>query len=300
MTHAEIEAFLAICEHENITKAAHSLYIGQASLSTRLKLLEEKVGCKLLTRGKGQRTVLLTPEGQQFYQLARQYRVIMSMMKGIGKKENTTRLRISSLNSHATYLFSQIYDYFMEELPGWDLEIQDMKTIEACESIFQNMTDMAFVAYLPTKKEDLMVRKVLSEEMVLICSADHEYGENVSITELPPEKEIFVDWSKEYGQWRELKLGKNVAPYIQVEIMSQLEFFLKKKGNWAIVPYSVACGVLADEKIKRCYLKEAVPPRVTYCLYKEGKEETLAVKEFFLCMRQVIENMESDQIRIEL
>ena len=48
MTNMGIEAFLAICRHKNISKAADELYITQASLSARLKALEEELAGLML------------------------------------------------------------------------------------------------------------------------------------------------------------------------------------------------------------------------------------------------------------
>lgn len=55
MTNAEINAFIAICDEMNISKAAEKLFISQSSLSTRIKTLERELGYSLFVRGKGQR-----------------------------------------------------------------------------------------------------------------------------------------------------------------------------------------------------------------------------------------------------
>ena len=44
MTHAGIECFLAVCRYKTGSRAAHSLFITQSSLSTRLKTLEQELG----------------------------------------------------------------------------------------------------------------------------------------------------------------------------------------------------------------------------------------------------------------
>ena len=74
MTHLEIEAFLAICKHKTISKAASELFISQSTLSERLKTLEGKLNHTLLLRRKGIREITLTPEGHTFYKLALQFR----------------------------------------------------------------------------------------------------------------------------------------------------------------------------------------------------------------------------------
>ena len=67
MTAVDIEVFLAVCRHKNISKAAEVLHITQATLSIRLKALEEELGYPLLLRGKGKRSLSLTAQGQVFY-----------------------------------------------------------------------------------------------------------------------------------------------------------------------------------------------------------------------------------------
>lgn len=66
MTSLEIEAFLTVQSIGSVTKAAELLYISQSSLSTRLRTLEQELGCSLFVRGKGARAMMLTPEGERF------------------------------------------------------------------------------------------------------------------------------------------------------------------------------------------------------------------------------------------
>ncbi len=63
MTELEIEAFLTIVKTGSITAAAQRLYETQPALSRRIRALEQELGYSLMTRSKGARTVLLTPEG---------------------------------------------------------------------------------------------------------------------------------------------------------------------------------------------------------------------------------------------
>ena len=52
MEYKQIEAFLAIVEQKNITKAAESLFISQSALSYRLKSLETDLNTSLIIRRK--------------------------------------------------------------------------------------------------------------------------------------------------------------------------------------------------------------------------------------------------------
>ena len=70
MTNLDIETFWAVVQHGTMTAAAEALYITQPSLSARLKALEEEMGCRLVLRSKGQRSVELTRQGEEFISVA--------------------------------------------------------------------------------------------------------------------------------------------------------------------------------------------------------------------------------------
>ena len=67
MNLAEIETFLMIVKTKNITKTAENLFLSQPTISHRLKLLEEELQVKLLTRKKGHKQVELTTKGRSLY-----------------------------------------------------------------------------------------------------------------------------------------------------------------------------------------------------------------------------------------
>jgi len=234
MTHAEIEAFLTVCEVKNITRAAEVLYIGQSALSTRLRTLEREAGCSLLVRGKGLRQVELTREGKEFYELALQYREIMKKMQDVSKKR-TGVLRVSTINSLGTYLFPAVYEKFLELSGGMELAIQDMRFPEAADSVERGLTDLAFVT------DDLgslaaEVTPVFSEQLVLVCAADSAYREPVNLSVLDVKKEVCCNWCEPFDRWHGEAFGRKAVPHLLLEMMNQMELFLAKPGNWAACP----------------------------------------------------------------
>ena len=55
-----IETFLVVAKVSNISKASKLLYVSQATVSYRLKLLEKKLNTSLIQRSKGTRQTMLT------------------------------------------------------------------------------------------------------------------------------------------------------------------------------------------------------------------------------------------------
>ena len=74
MTITDINIFLAIVQNHNITKTAQQLFLSQSTISHRLALLEKEIGKPLIIRGKGQKTVSLTPYGEDFIPLAKHWK----------------------------------------------------------------------------------------------------------------------------------------------------------------------------------------------------------------------------------
>ena len=61
----QLEYFVAVARHSNITRAADALFITQPSLSVQLHALERELGTTLLERRT--RGVRLTEAGERFY-----------------------------------------------------------------------------------------------------------------------------------------------------------------------------------------------------------------------------------------
>ena len=135
MTAVDIEVFLSVCRHKNISKAAEALHITQATLSIRLKALEDELGCLLLIRGKGKRSLSLTAQGQAFYQLALQHRDLMQKMVSVNQSALQETLQISAINSVGNYLLPPVLKRFLEKYPQMGLTVRDMEAEAACLSI---------------------------------------------------------------------------------------------------------------------------------------------------------------------
>lgn len=266
MTDTGIEAFLAICRHRSISKAATELFIGQSSLSIRLKTLEKEIGCPLFYRSKGSYEMVLTEEGKRFYQLSLQYQEIVRNMRAIGTKKS--RLRVSAINSVATYLLPPVCDQFMKEQPGVHLEIQDMTMTVACQKLIQGETNLAFTTEAPNSQQ-IKTEVVLREPMVLICSAESGYPGKIELRALPIAHEVYVEWDRGFADWHRNVWGADAVPQIQLEIMGQLQMFVVKKNVWAVVPLSVADGLLAAG-IRRLVPDIPLPDREIYALQKRG------------------------------
>lgn len=299
MTNAEIQAFLTVWKHKSISKAAEALYLSQSALSTKLKTLERELGCSLLIRGKGQRNLSLTEAGEAFYPLAVQYADIVEKMLALHSNIGPHTLRVSSLNSMGQYLLTPVYELFLSRNPGTGLEMQDLFTGAAYESMEKGLTDLAFTS---GRRTSAMVEThpAFSERMVILCAEDAEYSESVRLEELEPHNEVFVSWSDDFVRWHRETFGPRPDNQVKLELPSQIGLFVRHNKGWAIMPVSVSRTVMAEGGVRLLQTDFSIPPRTTNYLHTSDPEKAQLIQSFLDCLQEVFSQQFSDDVELLL
>ena len=297
MTISEINAFVTICQEMSISKAAERLYISQSSLSTKIKTLEKKLGYDLFLRGRGQRSIVLTDEGKEFYELSLKYKEVVDSMMTLGEKKDFSSLTISTVNSMGNFLFAPAYDMFMEKHKGVSLKIQDQDTYLAYESLAKGHTDLAFTISR-MDYQGITAHPVFGESMAFVCAKSANLPDVVHFKDLKVENEIFVPWTGTFIDWHETALGSYDNAKIKVDIMSQLYYFLTKEESWAIVPSSVANYMTNDPLIVRKELGFDVPRRMGVCAFVDDRSKQKLIDSFLVCIKEVLQNRTDCDIEI--
>lgn len=292
MTHSEIEAFFSICRHKNITKAAEELYITQSSLSTRLKTLEDTLGCPLLIRGKGKREITLTAQGQDFYDLALQYRDVMEKMSAVGHDASAS-LRVSAIDSVGNYLLPPVLERFLKNYPHIRLSLQEMEAEATCLSILRGKTDLAF-STAKVETDQIAATPFLSEPFVLLCAADSPYAGEVPLEALQPRDEIYIRWSADFEFWHRNTFGAEALSQIQLDIMGQIELFVSQPGKWTLAPQSVAQRLCTSAAVRQCTPGFSVPNRSLYLLRHRDSAETATIRSFLGTLRDVLQERQTE------
>ena len=292
MNKLEVEAFLSICRHHSISKAAEELYINQSSLSTRLKTLEERIGCPLLLRGKGKREITLTAQGQAFYKLALRYMELIDKMDAVGKGNMITELRVSVINSVGNYLMPPVFQKFAETYPDIHLSVQDMEAEMASSNIIRGKTDIAF-STANVETDQISSAPFIHDPFTVICSADAPYPDKVTLEDLPPRDEIYIKWSMEYNFWHQTTFGDHHAQYA-LELMGQIPLFVSLPGKWAIVPKSVANQLCASGELRQCTPDFHIPDRSIYILRHRSSGDSAYIHYFLETVKEVLKEPYGD------
>lgn len=292
MTAVDIEVFLAVCRHKNISKAAEVLHITQATLSIRLKALEEELGYPLILRGKGKRSLSLTAQGQVFYQLALQHQEILQKMKSVDQTIARQTLQLSAIDSVGNYLLPPVLERFMEDYPQFSLSVYNMEAEAAGLSILHGKTDMA-LSTAKMETDQIVATPFLRDPFTVICAADAPYPDTVSLKDLPLWHEVYVKWSAEYEFWHRSAFDNHPHQF-HVELMGQLELFLSRPDKWSFVPRSVANCFRNSSKLRECMPSFSIPDRSIYILRHKDNADTMGIQCFMDTLRTVLQEPYGD------
>ena len=288
MTSLEIEAFLTVQQTGSVTKAAEQLYISQSSLSTRLRTLERELGCSLFIRGRGDRAMLLTSEGERFLPLAQQHKDLEEKMRTLARDAMPRRvLRTASFSSIGNCLLPPVFQRFAQRYPDIRLEITDIIAPAATNAIIRDELDIAF-STLSISTEHITSIPFLLEPMTFLCAANSNYPDTVALQDLSTANEVYSHWCADVQQWHQATFGADAEPKVRLELMSQIRLFTAQPDAWAIVPYSVAEDLRSAPDLRRCEMDFSVPERCSYILCNRKTSESEPVIRFLECLRSVL------------
>lgn len=285
MNIAEIETFLMIVKTKNITKTAENLFLSQPTVSHRLKLLEEELQVKLITRKKGYKQIELTSQGEEFVQIAERWISVWQEMQRLKDSQERLYLTIGCTDTlNSAILFDLYRNMLREEEQIMNLHIKTHYSYEVYGLLENHEIDMGFVFHHLHFK-NIIAEPILKEKMYIIQSPSAEIKKPVIHTdELNKEWEIFLSWEANYQIWHDQWVGKGERPRVQVDTFELLFHLLSDERMWAIVPISVADRI---KSLRPVYISEIgnqiqPPERITYKIkHKYPNEAALKAIQVF-------------------
>lgn len=238
MEFEDIKTFLSVVSNQSISKAADALYLGQGTVSSRLQRLENELGTTLIQRQAGIRTIQLTPEGEAFVEIAKEWLSLEKRAKKLKGLKTRKELRLAATNALNHYMLDQVYSYFMSEHPEIELFLQTEHSNEIHQLIERQEMDAGFVTNLH-RYPNVTSKHLFSEDLVLLCQKDHLFLSSRDFKDLDPEDEVYMIHSAEYETWHQ-HIFMSEHHKITIGTLSMIEDFIIYPQSWAIIPYTAA------------------------------------------------------------
>jgi DNA-binding transcriptional LysR family regulator len=172
----QLQLFLEVARHQNITRAAEELYMTQPALSIQLKNFQMQFDIPLTERiGK---KLHLTDFGKSIAQIAEN---ILKEAEAINYKTKeyqgllTGKLKISSAST-GKYVMPYFLSKFIQKHPGIDLRLDVSNKSIVMNNLQNNEVDFALVSVVPEKVE--AHEEILLENKLYLVSNDKKFKKN--------------------------------------------------------------------------------------------------------------------------
>ncbi len=194
----QLRCLIAVADTLHFGKAAQQMDMLPASFSRQIRLLEEKLGARLLARTT--RHVSLTEAGQIFVEGARDIVERADRLEADFRDTRQNRipvLRVGAIDSAAAGLMPQFLPHFREAHPEIDIELLEQKTIRLLPRILSGRLDAAIVRPPEVADPRLTFRFLFHETAVVAVPESHALASRseISVEDMADEPLIVPDRS---------------------------------------------------------------------------------------------------------
>lgn len=184
------KSFIAVAKSGSISKAAEMLYVSQPAVSRNIKMLEDRLGCKLFNRtAKG---VELTVDAEKLmYYVENAYNTIKTGFKVLNDSNDLLKgeVRIGVPTHICIFLVSDIIEAFNKNYPGIKFSIVNRSTTEMVDMLEKRALDVIIDSYpIDSSREDIVVDDLLEVDNCFVASNKYarliSNNKEISINEL--------------------------------------------------------------------------------------------------------------------
>ncbi len=188
----KLKLFCLIVQTGSFSKAAEMTGLTQPGVSRQIQTLEDVYNARLLNRQGG--TVTLTRAGERLYKYAEEinshFTVINNKIRSLSSTIDNT-IRIGSCHTMGNFILPDIATNFNNINPDITIDLK----INAVNDVIKNLHDRKLDVALVNgdiKKDNLIVNKLFSDEMVLIMLKTHKLSAKKMISILDIMNEPFI------------------------------------------------------------------------------------------------------------
>jgi len=284
----DIQAFLAVVQAKNMSRAADELFLSQSTITHRLKNLELTIGVTLLDRGRGMKSIYLTPAGEEFLPIAERWNALWKETEFLKERGDNMALAFGTVESLNLCVFPPLFLLLSQHVPKICLEIHTQHTDDLYSFVERRQIDIAFVLreiFSPNIKKEPWK----TAPMVILKNINSSESEKMMIenTKLDADNEIYTPWSgNNFTSWHDQWWDPACQYRIKVTGISLIFTLLQDIRKWAIVPMWLA--QYATKLGNFSYYKLSNPPPDLICYKITHKFPRPSTKKSLLVLNKYL------------
>ena len=183
MTLQQLRYLVALVNQGRFGRAAEACHVGQPTLSTQIKKLEEYLGITLFERNT--HFLLPTPIGEEIIERARIALDVVDQIRELARRGDDPKnrsLRLGVIPTLGPYLIPHLLPAIRESFPHLRLCLREDLTANLLERLRQGRLDALLLA-LPVHGDDIEVMQLFREPFLVALPTGHALAQKEQITE---------------------------------------------------------------------------------------------------------------------
>ncbi len=267
-----LKTFLSVVKTRHFGRAGEALFVTQAAVSARIKLLENTLGTKLFTRDRN--NIQLTPAGDR---LLRHAEIIVQ-----GWERARLDVALETLFAHSLAVGTTIdlwqinvrdwTNHIYKTHPSLTLHLEMSKVDSLINLVLNGVLDLAFVFEPPTTSE-LIARQMEKIPLVLVSSIPHATPEDIFNGNY-----LLVDWGRSFSLTHAAFVQDRCIPRVHCSSGGMaLDLLLSQGGSCYLAKQMVAPYLESNE----LYLVPETPTieRSSYAVFRPENECSELIQE---------------------
>lgn len=196
MTLQELRYLVALADKGHFVRAAEACHVGQPTLSTQLKKLEDYLGVTLFERNKHHQ-LMPTPIGKEIIERARIALDVVEQIRELARQGHDPMdgpLRLGVIPTLGPYLVPHLLPAIRDSFPKLHLFLREDLTANLLERLRQCRLDALLLA-LPVHGEDIEVMELFREAFTVALPGGHalEHKEHISEADLADQNVLLLE-----------------------------------------------------------------------------------------------------------
>ena len=276
----KIPGFITVAKLGSMTNAAKQIGISQAALSQSIKLLEEVLGKKLLSRTRS--GVLLTPEGEQLYQFGSKLLEDANLTHHNlenGETVFTNRIRIGTHEAIAVFMLPKLIEHFQKKYPDFSFSIVSGRISELTEKLKKDELDLLLTVQ-PRERDGIKTERVYSDVFNLYGDSNKKWKDKdlASVTLLTDSQSHIEEGLSLERVMAENGLTKSY--YFQLNSFHAAIKYASLGLGLALLPEKIgSLSIKSGESIKKVALKGFSKSSYKHSIFLSYCNETKVKKE---------------------
>lgn len=260
---SQLEAFIAVSQTLNFTRASEHLHISQSAVTARIKALEDAVGKPLFMRDN--RNVSLTQAGIAFLSYADRMLRLFQESKLTLSEQFDDYIVLSGPGAVWHYQYLERILAFRRSRPN--AAVKFLSYIDSSYMIRDLLLDGTVhiaVRYDPPDHPKV-TRTLLFEDEILLVSA--EEGRHVRTADFFSPSYCHIDWGPPFPEWFSAIVGPGYIPALQTDHSAIMLTMLLQGSVFGFLPRSIAQPLLDSRKLHQLSYGAPAPTLRLYASY---------------------------------